>query len=789
MRSILALSSVILALMTASVVLGSIPLQKESMEPYWAFVKVTDTSILPEVGSSLRESGIELGPSFTYVPFVQARIRSVTDLNAALSIPGVIAVMEQAPVSSAMNVSVRSVKAEPSALYSPQTARDLGYAGKGIAIAIIDGGVDDEHPAFANAFVAGADFTSPPSPLNPRDGSVNPDDVEGHGTSVASVALGRGDQNGDFKGMAPEAGLIDLRIRKVGLTLPGPMTDAIEWCIANKDTDWGNGHTGVNVISISAGLGQAGGPVDLAVTRAVSEGMVVISAATNSGSSYEDNTNNRNDYWADDSIIAGGTDTLGTIDRTDDVFWDQSTWGPRTADADDDFYDELKPDVSAPGADLMLAAFSRNSGTAPASGYVIGSGTSFSTPHASGLAALMLEANPNMVPGPDVNPIRLTLHKSSEARGEVYDQDMSLKYDVHYGYGIIDAYEAIRAAKDYRVYESSPTIVSFTSAAAKATSGGTVGISALAIDDQEQKMTYTVTSAEGTIADDPAPRTWIWTAPAEPGMYTISLTVTDTSDLSSTSELQIEVVEGSTNTPPTIESIEATRTLLKTGDECDIRVKASDPDLDTLTYSYSASIGEITGEGYSVSYTAPDTPGTAIIEVTVRDPFGASDTGEVTITVQEDVFGDPPSIKGVVFDPDSFRSGYGGYVSIHVTVSMETYEILFVNADLSAMGLGIIALYDNGADPDKKASDRTYSAYLGDVGGIGQGRYSITVTAADVAGFQSTKTVDLVVDKGDGDGDGMSIVGVAASIVAVLAILLLIIAAIAFIVVRMARKA
>jgi hypothetical protein len=696
--------------------------------------------------------------------------------------------MEQRAISLAMNISVRAMKAEPSELYSPGTARDLGYTGKGITIAIIDGGVDNEHPTFQGAFVAGADFSSPPTPLNPRDGSVDPDDLDGHGTSVASVALGRGDGNGNFKGMAPEAGLIDLRIRKAALTLPGPMTDAIEWCIANKDKDWGGGYTGVDVISISAGLGQAGGPVDLAVASAVSQGMVVVSAATNSGTSYEDNPNNRNDYWADDSIIAGGTQTMGTIDRSDDVFWDQSTWGPRTPDADDDFYDELKPDVSAPGADLVLAAHSINSGTTPASGYVIGSGTSFSTPHVSGLVAMMLEANPMIVPDQDVNPVRLILHKSSESRGEVYDQDLSLKYDMHYGYGIIDSYEALNGAKDFTRYESGPTILSFTSEGAKVAPGGTMGLSALAVDDQEQRLTYEVTCVEGTVAHGDAPRTWLWTAPAEAGNSIISLTVTDPAGLESSAEVEIAVVEGETNSPPMIESIDVSRTIVKTGGETDIYVKASDPDGDDLTFDYLASAGQIVGDGNSVTFEAPQTPGIVTIDVVVRDTFGAKDQGQVMITVQEDVFGDPPTIMSIDFDPPAFKSGFSGSVAIRTTVVKETYEILYVRADLSALGLGEVQLFDDGTDPDDRASDREYSAYLGDLSSVREGRYTIQVRAVDEAGFTSTSSEDIVIDKGSGGGDDFTLLSGAASVAAISLLALLVVGVIVFALVRLTKR-
>ena len=114
------------------------------------------------------------------------------------------------PHSSALDVSCRAIKARPSDVYSPNTAWELGYTGKGINIAMLDSGVDDGHPSLDGKFVAGAEFTKGSS-TKPTDGSYNPDDNSGHGTACAGVAMGTGESEGAYMGVAPDAKLIDVK--------------------------------------------------------------------------------------------------------------------------------------------------------------------------------------------------------------------------------------------------------------------------------------------------------------------------------------------------------------------------------------------------------------------------------------------------------------------------------------------------------------------------------------------------------------------------------------------------
>ena len=91
-------------------------------------------------------------------------------------------IIVQIPSAKALDISIPAVKVKNSDEYSPETVWELGYTGEDIAIAIIDGGIDDEHPDLKDKFIAGVDLTQPESSIAPRDGSYNPDDIEGAGT-------------------------------------------------------------------------------------------------------------------------------------------------------------------------------------------------------------------------------------------------------------------------------------------------------------------------------------------------------------------------------------------------------------------------------------------------------------------------------------------------------------------------------------------------------------------------------------------------------------------------------
>jgi hypothetical protein len=100
------------------------------------------------------------------------------------------------------------------------------------------------------------------------------------------------------------------------------------------------------------------------------------------------------------------------------------------------------------------------------------------------------------------------------------------------------------------------------------------------------------------------------------------------------------------NNPPVIETIEAQQPVSPL-DSVQVRCIASDPDGDTLFYSWTPHSGSIDGQGDTITWTAPDTPGNYDISATVRDGRGAEVTDSLTIVVST-VINQPATISMIV---------------------------------------------------------------------------------------------------------------------------------------------
>jgi subtilisin family serine protease len=146
-----------------------------------------------------------------YITYIALGNVTKAEAQTIASLPGVAFVERQVPVTTTLDVSVKAMKVQASAQYSPQTVADAypGINGAGVNIAIIDTGVDNTlHQAFAaTPFIGGYDaFTQT---------FIDPDDDHSHGTHVASIALGQAFAGGG-PGVAPGAGLIDIKVLDSG---------------------------------------------------------------------------------------------------------------------------------------------------------------------------------------------------------------------------------------------------------------------------------------------------------------------------------------------------------------------------------------------------------------------------------------------------------------------------------------------------------------------------------------------------------------------------------------------
>ncbi|CAG0962801.1 partial Minor extracellular protease vpr, partial [Anaerolineae bacterium] len=211
------------------------------------------------VGVAQTMRGIE-ATHYTYRLIAAAAHSAMPDaINALSDRDDVEMIWYDEPVHTMLDVSVPLIGA-------PQVWQ-AGFTGKGIKVAIVDTGIDPNHPDFANRVANMKDFTG--------EGG---NDKNGHGTHVAGTIGGAGAaSNGKYKGVAPECLLYAAKVlRGNGSGSTSDVMAGVEWAVQQ----------GAQVINLSLGSdGACNGTDALSVLcdTAMDRGSVMCIAAGNAG--------------------------------------------------------------------------------------------------------------------------------------------------------------------------------------------------------------------------------------------------------------------------------------------------------------------------------------------------------------------------------------------------------------------------------------------------------------------------------------------------------------------------
>ena len=304
-----------------------------------------------------------------------------------------------------LDQSVRIIK-DPLEWASLESSFGRMIDGSGVKIAILDTGIDANHPDFyflngTSKIIGATSFTGEPIT-----------DGYGHGTHCASIAAGTGAASASqYVGVAPGAALLNVKVLdNTGEGLESWIISGIQWAVDNK----------ANILSMSFGSSDGGSgsdPLSTTVNWATNQGAVCVVAAGNSGSEM---------YTIGSPGVADLAITVGASTKTD-IIAGFSSRGP-TSDY------RIKPDVVAPGVDIVAARASGTSmGTPVSQYYTKASGTSMATPHVAGAVALLLDAHPSWNP----KRVEMTLgNYAQDIGGSVLDQ----------GTGRIDVCKAANAS-------------------------------------------------------------------------------------------------------------------------------------------------------------------------------------------------------------------------------------------------------------------------------------------------------------------------------------------------------
>jgi hypothetical protein len=383
-----------------------------------------------------------IGKLITFVLMEGVRFENLPKIAV---LPDVAMIEWQRPAQLMNDVSTRAIQARPSTTFSPNTARDIGLDGAGVNIAFVDSGVDDAHEAFAGSFVAGYDATDP---MDPGDGTRHPGDPMGHGTHVAGIALGRGtpgrvcrDPGGgqvtDCSGVAPKAGLVEVRVCVFGMCDETAVRKGLDWIGTNRNKFH------IRVVNQSQGFGpddDGTNAMSQQINYLAAMGVVMVVSHGNAGKFGLMPGTARTTYPGSASlaITVAATDDRGTVDRSDDTIYSDFLVGPRK-----DFnvmapeLSALKPDISAPGTLIMSAQANTPSG------YMMQSGTSEAAPHVAGAAALIIQKQPGITPG----SLKDLLKQNADTSKNVPEYPMvDPHWDKRFGSGMLTLFPALTKA-------------------------------------------------------------------------------------------------------------------------------------------------------------------------------------------------------------------------------------------------------------------------------------------------------------------------------------------------------
>lgn len=325
--------------------------------------------------------------------------------------------------------SVNSGKSEITENVTMVNADDvwaLGYTGYGVVVAVIDTGVNYEHVDLADhLWDGGAEFPNHGYDIYYDDN--DPMDMFGHGTHCAGTVAGDG-TSGTKTGIAPEARIMCVKsINDEGSGTANHIVGGMEWAIEH----------GADIMSISLGVPSAT-TTERTLLRntcvnALQLDVVASVAVGNDGTMqwmYPIPNNVRvpggcPPPWLhpDQADVNPGelscVVAVGAVDYNDNAT-DFTSHGPVTwqgTSYNDYAYNPgiglIRPDVCAPGEDVVSADFAVNNG------HTIKSGTSMATPCVAGVMALMIEKNPNITPAEICQILETTGVKLSNNKSNV----------------------------------------------------------------------------------------------------------------------------------------------------------------------------------------------------------------------------------------------------------------------------------------------------------------------------------------------------------------------------------
>lgn len=255
-----------------------------------------------------------------------------------------------------------------------------------IIIAVLDSGLNLNHPEFNGRIVPGYDFIN---------NDADPSDDHGHGSHTAGI-IGAGIDNGQgMVGICPQCSVLPVKVLNYN--------NAGTWSSVAQGILFATDH-GARVINLSLGATVSSKTLEAAISYAVERNVLIVAAAGNMGT--------------DRKFYPAALDNVLAVSATDanDQRWALSNMGDYV-------------DLAAPGHAVYSTYYDLQNYY---SGYNYMSGTSMAAPHVAGLAGLLLSQKSTRTPADLYNIMTKTADRLTTATRDTY-----------FGYGRINVVRAL----------------------------------------------------------------------------------------------------------------------------------------------------------------------------------------------------------------------------------------------------------------------------------------------------------------------------------------------------------
>ena len=334
--------------------------------------------------AALAGHGFRSKAPFTRLPLLAGSVESPSALERLASQPGVLRVGLDLPVQAQL--------AESLPLVGLDTLHDsFGATGQGGLVAVVDTGIDLDHPDLVDAIVGeqcfcddglAGTFGCCPNGRDTQSGAGAGQDDHGHGTRVAGIVTSSGAYA--EVGGAPDAGLLAVKVlSSSGGGYSSDVVAGLDWVLAN--------HPETDVVNVSLGGGLYAGDCDMADASTIAyataidllyaAGITVVAGAGNNRSAT--------------SMIAPAcvstAVSVGAVFDADVGSWSQFGCTDATTQPDQVACwsnGSATTDLVAPGARITTSTLDSTISTRQ--------GTSYATPHVAACAAVLARAHPGL---------------------------------------------------------------------------------------------------------------------------------------------------------------------------------------------------------------------------------------------------------------------------------------------------------------------------------------------------------------------------------------------------------